>query len=236
MPTTLPYQTRSRKGRSLGSRNSKAQRRHETVECRWRSSLTAPRGNAAGVKESKARQVRFEGALGHGAWRLGLARLASVRLNPSTRQAGQAYKLPRPPTRYDGRQTLPDHGRQGSAGRQSPHGRQIQPTIESMTGRRPSSSGSKMHGSLGCGWCAPQTALVTNGPFLLRTWPSWDCACRVGGRADERWNFRDARVLSHASRDGCGLTICVGSATWPRCSANVAEFHSAAGFQRLLKH
>ena len=44
--------------------------------------------------------------------------------------------------------------RQGFAERQNHYGLQVRPTIESVTGRQASSTGAKMHGILGCAWCA----------------------------------------------------------------------------------
>ena len=76
--------------------------------------------------------------------------------------------LPRPPTSRHDQRTLLGQGRQGFAERQSPHGRQVRPTIESMTGRRASSIwvGSRLEPGLRMVRTA--NGPLHMGPFLLR--------------------------------------------------------------------
>ena len=128
------------------------------------------RGQRPGRSNLRALCATALGALRAGALSIGgneksgLSRDGQERINA----------LPTPPTSHRGRRTSPGQGRQGFAERQSPHGRHVRPTIESMTGRRASSFGSKMHGSLGCGWAAPQTALSKWGRFCCAETETWD--------------------------------------------------------------
>ena len=84
------------------------------------------------VRTAEARRARRPA-------RSGLARSASVGQTLRPRHQERINALPRPLTSRHDQPTLPGHGRQGCTERQSPHGRQVRPTIESMTGRRASS-------------------------------------------------------------------------------------------------
>ena len=137
-----------------------------------------PGSTPPGSKGSKARQVKFEGAFAAASRRrLGPVRLASVRPKAQHRlKRSRAYK------RCQGRlrtitvdELYQATGRQGFAERQSPHGRQVRPTIESND--RPPGIfhlGRRCTGSLGCGWSAPQTALSTWGRFCCAEAETWD--------------------------------------------------------------
>jgi len=117
---------------------------------------------------------------------------------PSLSRGGQERinALPRPPTSRHGRRTLAGQGGQGFAERQSPHGRHVRPTIESID--RPPGIFLWVEDAREPGLRVVRTANgpLHMGPFLLGE--GRDMGREINLEVGNRLNLRDAVALSRS--------------------------------------
>ena len=163
-----------------------------------RQGSAKPRVKAAGVNRVKVVGGQIRGALcatALGAIRAGALSIGGSEAETRPRHQERINALPRPPASRNEQRTLPGHGRSDFAERQSPHGRRVRPTIESMTGRRASSIwvGSRLEPGLRMVRTA--NGPLHMGPFLLR---EAIMGREINLEGGNRLNLRDAVALSHS--------------------------------------
>ena len=98
--------------------------------------------------------------------------ISGTEAQPRPRHQERINALPRPPTSRHDQQVY--QGRQGFAERQNPYGRQLRPTIESMTGHRASSIWVEDAREPGLRMVRTAERPYPQGPFLLREAKTWD--------------------------------------------------------------
>ena len=118
--------------------------------------------------------------------------ISGTEAQPRLRRQERINALPRPPTSRHDQQ---GQGRQGFAERQNPYGRQLRPTIESVTGRRASSIWVEDAREPGLRMVRTTNGPITGAVFVAR---GQDMGREINLEAANRLNLRDAVALSHS--------------------------------------